>query len=187
MNHTTQTKNMNRREILQRLAVISGGMIIAPSALTALDHWKNPALALLPNAEKAPLLAEMADIIIPTTDTPGAKAAQVDQYILLMLKDCTPAAEVAKFWTGLQTFEDNFQRQYGSTFLAASADKRLEYLQKLDKGRDPFFVGFKGLAVAGYFTSEIGMTQAQAYLPLPGTYEADIPLKPGQKSWADYF
>jgi hypothetical protein len=154
---------MNRREILQRLAVISGGLIIAPSALSALDHWRNPDLAILPNAEKAPLLAEMADIIIPTTDTPGAKAAQVDQYILLMLKDCTPKAEVAKFWTGLQAFEDDFQKQYGSPFLAASADKRLDYLQKLDRNRDQFFVSFKGLAVAGYFTSEIGMTQAPIF------------------------
>jgi Gluconate 2-dehydrogenase subunit 3 len=178
---------MNRREILQRLAVISGGMIIAPSALSALEHWKTPVLALLPNAEKAPLLAEMADIIIPTTDTPGAKTALVDQYILLMLKDCTAPADAAKFWTGLQTFEDNFKSQYGSNFLLASADKRLDYLQKLDKSRDEFFKGFKWLAVSGYFTSEIGMTQAQAYLPLPGKYEADIPLKPGQKSWADYY
>jgi hypothetical protein len=42
----------------------------------------------------------------------------------------------------------------------------------------------KGLTVTGYFTSEIGATQALEYLPIPGKFEACIPLKPGQKAWA---
>ena len=42
----------------------------------------------------------------------------------------------------------------------------------------------KELTVTGYFTSEIGATQALEYLPVPGKFEGDVPLKPGQKAWA---
>jgi hypothetical protein len=39
------------------------------------------------------------------------------------------------------------------------------------------------LTVVGYFTSEIGATKALAYLPIPGRFEGDIALEPGQKTW----
>ena len=40
------------------------------------------------------------------------------------------------------------------------------------------------LTVTGYFTSEIGATQALEYLPIPGKFIGDVPMEPGQKTWA---
>jgi hypothetical protein len=42
----------------------------------------------------------------------------------------------------------------------------------------------KQLTVAGYFTSEIGATKALAYLPIPGRFEGEVAMTPGQKTWA---
>ena len=46
------------------------------------------------------------------------------------------------------------------------------------------FATLRELTLLGYFTSEIGCTQALAYEAVPGGYRGCIDLKPGQKAWA---
>lgn len=48
----------------------------------------------------------------------------------------------------------------------------------------PFFTLVKELTILGYFSSEIGCTQALAYVQVPGRYEGVVKLKNGQKAWA---
>ena len=47
-----------------------------------------------------------------------------------------------------------------------------------------YFDMFKNLTISGYFSSEIGMTQARKYLPIPGKFEGCIPYKNGDRPWA---
>ncbi|GAB3987379.1 gluconate 2-dehydrogenase subunit 3 family protein [Spirosoma daeguense] len=48
----------------------------------------------------------------------------------------------------------------------------------------PFFSMLKDMTLTGYFTSEVGATQALEYVAVPGRYDGCVPLKPGQKAWA---
>lgn len=48
----------------------------------------------------------------------------------------------------------------------------------------PFFTLVKELTILGYFSSEIGCTQALSYVQVPGRYEGVVKLKDGQKAWA---
>ncbi len=75
-------------------------------------------------------------------------------------------------------------------------DQRLALLTKLDNEQKefmktwkapapkPYFRLMKELTLLGYFTSEIGCTQARRYIETPGRYEACIPYKKGDKAWA---
>ena len=49
-----------------------------------------------------------------------------------------------------------------------------------------YFRMMKELALLGYFTSEIGSTQAQRYEESPGKWEPCIPYTPGQPAWAPH-
>ena len=49
-----------------------------------------------------------------------------------------------------------------------------------------YFRMMKELALLGYFTSEIGVTQAQRYAETPGRYDPCVPYTPGEKSWAPH-
>ncbi|MGH7476700.1 MAG: gluconate 2-dehydrogenase subunit 3 family protein [Longimicrobiales bacterium] len=49
-----------------------------------------------------------------------------------------------------------------------------------------YFRMMKELALLGYFTSEIGCTQAQRYIESPGRFEPCVPYSPGEKSWAPH-
>jgi hypothetical protein len=47
-----------------------------------------------------------------------------------------------------------------------------------------YFRMMKELALLGYFTSEIGCTQAQRYVETPGRFEPCVPYHVGDKAWA---
>jgi hypothetical protein len=49
-----------------------------------------------------------------------------------------------------------------------------------------YFRMMKELALLGYFTSEIGATQAQRYVESPGRFDPCAPYAPGEKSWAPH-
>ncbi|RZL48556.1 MAG: gluconate 2-dehydrogenase subunit 3 family protein [Pedobacter sp.] len=47
-----------------------------------------------------------------------------------------------------------------------------------------FFAIARDLTMLGFFTSEIGATQAYEYIAIPGRYDGDVKMKPGQKFYA---
>ncbi len=52
------------------------------------------------------------------------------------------------------------------------------------KTKPQFFAIIRDLSILGFFTSEIGATQAYDYLPIPGRYDGCVDLKEGQRLWA---
>jgi len=124
-------------------------------------------------AALGPLLAEVVETILPATDTPGAKAARVHVFVDLALARCAPEPGRAAALSALSAL--------GAAFLAAAPDARRAQLARID----PVALGLlQELTILGYFTSEIGATQALAYDPVPGGYRGCVTLAPGQKAWA---
>jgi hypothetical protein len=150
----------------------------------AMGQILNTGESVAVTADQAALLAEVADIIIPTTGTPGAKAAGVEKFIVRVVRDCFEKPEQDKFYAGLAKLDADSQAKFGKGFVTIDVAQKNEMLKQSTVDNKAFFLMMKGLTVTGYFTSEIGATQALEYLPIPGKFEACIPLKPGQKAWA---
>ena len=76
--------------------------------------------------------------------------------------------------------------QMNTSKAAAKVENSQADLQMPDakKRFTPFFTMLKDLTLTGYFTSEIGCTQALEYVAVPGRYDGCITIKPGQKAWA---
>ncbi len=72
----------------------------------------------------------------------------------------------------------------GQTATTAGAQADAQAPKAATKRYSPFFTILKDLTLTGYFTSEIGATQALEYVAVPGRYDGCVPLKPGQKAWA---
>lgn len=145
------------------------------------------------------LIAELADVIIPPTDTPGAKEAKVQDYIIDFMESCSSNKEFNSFFNGLNDLQDNALSEFDTTFENCTIEQKTEMLQALDKGKDTssllfkietkikgrsFFNLLKTLTIEGYCTSEIGATKMLAYDPDPGEYIAITKLQPNQKAWA---
>ena len=172
---------MNRRDVLQMVAVMMGGTLASP-VLAGMLEGKTQILgqkaSLFFDPTQENLLAEIADVIIPTTDTPGAKAAGVGPFINLMISDCYTPADQAIFKKGLNKLERDSKAAFGKSFAEATLEQKTALLkiaevdavdnQKAGIKEPQFFRMVKELTLLGYFTSEIGCTQTLAYEWIPG-------------------
>jgi Gluconate 2-dehydrogenase subunit 3 len=187
--HRLPSKNsqmLTRRTVLQRISLLLGGALSAELTAGLLGQVTNAGPSVAVDADRRRLLAEVAETIIPTTDTPGAKAAGAEQFVIRVMRDCYRQEEQEKFYAGLAELDADCQTAHGKGFAESDASARQDALAAAAKKNAPFFKVLRELTVAGYFTSEIGATQALEYLPIPGRFEGDLPMKPGQKAWAMY-
>jgi hypothetical protein len=190
---------MNRRDALSRVALLLGGTVIGGefflSGCTNADKKLGASVDL--TADDIAYLDEIAETIIPATDTPGAKEAKVGQFMAVMVKDCYKDTDQKVFLEGMTKLNEEAKKKYnGNGFVKLTADQRKELLNALDKEQkdyakkkkkdDPshYFTMMKQLTLLGYFTSEPGATKALRYVPVPGRFDACIPYKKGDKAWA---
>jgi gluconate 2-dehydrogenase gamma chain len=180
---------IQRREILRRAAWLLGGAISAPAALAVLQGCSpkqdpgatTAATGFLAAAELA-LVAEIAEIMIPRTDTSGARDAGVPAFIDLALASLYPAEDQARFRSGLAEFE-SAARASGKPFLEQDAPARAAFLQRSlatalagERKPRPFILMTRELALLGYFTSQVGITENMEYVSVPTAYHGCVPL-----------
>ncbi|MBD2753374.1 gluconate 2-dehydrogenase subunit 3 family protein [Spirosoma validum] len=172
-----------RREALQWLAMLVGGTLSLPVQAALRGETSNQTSFHL-SAEQQALIADLADVIIPTTDTPGAKAAGADQFIEYVIRNCSDVKQQDLFRQGLQQTNVLSQNAFGKPFPELSSQQRNEIVGQLTQREKPFFMSLRELTIVGYFTSETGVTKALDYLPIPGRFQGDVPFKAGKKVWA---
>lgn len=173
-----------RRDALQRLTLLLGGALSAQLTAGVLGQVLNTGSSIEVSPAQVKLLAEAADTIIPDTDTPGAKAAGAEQFIMRVLRDCYLREEQAAFYAGLAKLDDASRTAHGKSFTELDKAQRQELMKRTAKSAKAFFRQLRELTIAGYFTSEIGATKALVYLPIPGRFEGDVAIQSGQKAWA---
>ena len=189
---------MNRRKAIGSIFLLAGAGAAAITGIKLRTLYRTPDLKKLPS--HLPLITELAETIIPATDTPGAKAANVGPFIITMIEDCTPKKEQNVFLNGLEDVEDYAHSKYGHSFVNCSQAHRdaiAEHFEKRDRpykgiaGKvshkflgDSFFTIMKKYTVMGYCNSMPGATKGMAYDYVPGRYEGCVDLQPGQKCWA---
>lgn len=138
---------MNRRELLQMVATMTGMAVIGGEAFAmhAEASVKNASTVshagLRFSARDINLLDEIAETIIPKTDTPGAKAAKVGRFMEVMVRDCYTSAQQAAFVDGLKNFPSLCLAQYQKSFFSINAKQRHEFLVSLEKEAKSFNVG----------------------------------------------
>lgn len=175
---------LSRREAIQRLTLLMGGAL-SPELTSALQgQVSNTGGSIAVTPEQEALLAEVADIIIPTTDTPGAKAAGVEQFIIRVMRDCFVEKQQTTFYAGLAKLDADCRTSNGKGFMELDEESKNAAVKQCSINNKTFFKLLRELTVAGYFTSEIGATKALEYLPIPGTFSGDVIMTPGQKAWS---
>jgi hypothetical protein len=190
---------MSRRSALLRVGAVMGGTMVGSSALlsgcTTLDALPVDRIFSLADIE---LLDQIADTILPPTGTPGARAAEVGAFMSIMVADTYTADERATFLSGLATLDAESVADHGVSFMAATAAERTALLQRLDReqyeymqNRRPeqpvhYFRMLKELTLSGYFTSEIGYTEAMRYVEAPGRFDPCVPYTVGDRAWAPH-
>jgi hypothetical protein len=187
----TEREIDGRRSALIKLAGLCG-LALSGDALAALAAAdKAPAVPGLLSAEALALTAVLAEHVIPATDTPGALAVGAHRTIDHMLQACATASEQQSFIAGLERVDALALAGDGKRFRALPAKRRVALLQALDNGTAPFngedqlfFRKLKSYTLFAYYTSEAGSTLELAYLPVPGGYKGNFPIRKNTRTWA---
>lgn len=185
---------MNRREALKNVAFLMGSAISATTMGVLFENF------ILPEKDKnfvsfsvtdEQILSEFAEIIIPTTaSSGGAKAAGVGAFIPMIIRDCYPSNLQELFASGLKEMQLKCSKEFNKDFITMSKEERHLLMsllrdEAIATNKAPsFFLIARDLTILGYYTSEIGCTQAREYLPIPGSYDGNVPYNEGQKAWA---
>lgn len=189
---------MNRRDALERVALMMGTTVVGGSLfLEGCKTTDKKVLAVFSlSTDQISFLDEVAETIMPTTDTPGAKAAKVGAFMNTMVTDCYDEKDQKIFVDGMTKIDEASKKMNGKSFMESSAAERTSLLNDINKqlkaytetkkegDANHYFGLMKQLTLLGYFTSEIGATQALRYVAVPGKYQGCVPYTKGDKAWA---
>jgi hypothetical protein len=122
------------------------------------------------------VISRLADLIIPPTETPGAVAAGVPEYMDLVVNQELKLQLI--FREGLAGLDTTSQSRFATaSFLQLAEAQQIEILTSLSQaaeqkrlsreivvgGDAAFFNALKSLTADGYYTSRIGLLQELGY------------------------
>ncbi len=195
-------KGWDRRDFLGGAALLAMALGIPAAAvkLSRLDPHEAP------TARQLQVLREVSQLVIPSTDTPGAGDVGVAEFVALALAhglEGSRARVDASQNPGLAAFrrsdhsldhagwlQHELNRRGGADFLTLDQPARAATLAALDAEafaegvREHPWRRIKGLILTGYYTSEVGGSQELRFELVPGRWDPDLPLAPGSRAWS---
>lgn len=192
-----------RRDFAGGIALFALALGIPAAAVNLTDLAAEDA----PTDRQSRLMADVSDLVIPRTDTPGAMDLGVGAFVILALAHGLGATRVPMA-SGMVTaalapfrrrdgslrhlawLEHALDRAAGGDFLRHGRERRTALLAALDA--EAFAQGaafspwtaIKGLILTGYYTSEAGGSRELRYELVPGKWEGDIPMVPGVRAFS---
>ncbi|MDE1178048.1 MAG: gluconate 2-dehydrogenase subunit 3 family protein [Edaphobacter sp.] len=196
---------MNRRDVL-RLLGSTAAISALPLEAISLIQTAHAQVAQAPglktlNPHQNETVIVISEMIIPETNTPGAKGAKVNEFIDLLLTAWYDPSDTRVFLDGLTAVDTQSRKQFGKDFTACTADQRTQMMHAMDEGAmqfatalkaspartkvsleqttpppTNFFYTMKKLTLAGYYTSEIGFEKELGKFIIPPGHEGCAPL-----------
>ncbi len=128
---------ISRREALRRIGLLVGGTLAAPTVAGVLSgcraeqgaDWSPAAFS----ANQDELVTTISEQIIPATDTPGAREAQVNRFIDKMLAEWHTPEDRQRFLDGIDAMNEQCRERFGSDYLACAPEEQTEVLTRLDR------------------------------------------------------
>lgn len=187
---------LSRREAIRRTALLMGGVVSSSTILAVLNGCTpKPGIDWQPvlfNEDQAVLVSQVAEIIIPKTETPGAVDVGVPQFIEQIIKETYSTEAKERFFLGLADFETEAQTKFDKNFNRLSKEDRQTFTISVHnlaveakEDKRPFILIMKELTMLGFFISEPGAKQVLQYKEVPGEYKGCISIEEaGGRQWA---
>src|SRR6266550_1011344 len=201
---------MQRREVVRLLLGTAALPLLPKEVFALLSQARSEAPAIAAprtlNPHQDATVTTITELIIPQTETPGAKAARVNEFIDLILTDWFEAEDRTKFLAGLADIDKASQEACGKDFvdctpiqqkqLLTAFDEELTEMRQADiysshrRRRNlmsdrSFFYALKQLTLVGYFTSEVGAKQALHYEVIPSKHIQCAPIEEPEAAKTD--
>lgn len=174
---------VSRRTLIKQLMLGAGAAALLPSCVFDKKETANDGSFLI-SEDQNKLIAEIAETIIPKTNTPGAKDLKVEEFINVMVTDCFDKETQDKFARGLIAIDALSNERFNDSFIKIIPAQRNElFTDMVDKKESvpsevvEFFPLIKGLTIRGYMASEYIMTEVKPWLLVPGPSKGCVEVK----------
>lgn len=181
-------KPLSRRDVLQGLLLSLGGLAACgegmPSGkIKATQAASGDALRFYTESEMS-LLTQIADALIPATETPGAVAVQVPGYLDAMMADWASTKTQATHREWIAAIGRELNSIAGSDFVRLDQDSQVSAVAALDEAafgeRAQELANYrelKQMITDIYYVSEPGAVQELGWVPVPGRWDGCAPLE----------
>lgn len=194
---------MDRRKAIKKTALIAGATLSSSTLISLLQSCQEQdRLQWSPvffTEEQAANVSEITEMILPRTQTPGAKDLHVDVFVDLLCKETLSPSDQKHVLEGYEKFATLCQIDYKKAFTEMDHEERSAIMTKLGEQTNTFnpsvwgstlgvqepldfYRRVKQFTLIGYFTSEEIGRNVLRYDPIPGKYQGCIPYK-GENSW----
>ena len=193
---------INRRALLKAIGV-TAGVAISPSCQRALESAADlsaPPVNGSLSEDQLEVVSMLVELIIPETDTPGAIAAGVPEFVHQIVIDWYTPAEQQIFLDGLGELDTVAEAHWAAPFGRLDAHQQARVLAELEppsegggqgltaipagaSGDVPFYLKLKELTVLGYYTSQTAAGTELDYQPVPGHYDGDARFEEVGRQW----
>ena len=129
---------MNRRELLRMVSLATGAVVIGGEFFLAGCKNNDAIGSATFSKDDIAFLDEVADTIIPTTTSPGAKTAKVGTFMTVMVNDCYTETDQKLFHAGILKLNEASTKKFSKSFMDLTAPQRLELLTEIDKNAKVF-------------------------------------------------
>lgn len=188
----------NRRIFIKKMIALFGATTAAtvlagcsiPEAEKFAVQRPNPISGNLFSEHELTVLYSLCETILPKTDTPSAVEVGCHEFVPHQLQHCHSKQQQDDCIQILNTVDIHANNKFGKTFVLLQPKQQQQLLvdiesdkvsTDIEKGQFSFL---KALIVFGYFTSEVGVTKALNYQPVPGGFIGSIPANSDTKSWS---
>lgn len=201
---------MQRRDLLKMIMATTGVAMVGGNALAYELKSKVPLTDTVFKSDDLLLFNEIAEVILPRTNTPGAKDVNAGLMALIIANDCYTSRERDTLVKGLHSLNKNVEKSYGSPYLLLSSIEKKKFINQLDaaakdynhqqniyylsntpydressdeKPLPHYFTLIKQLTLFSFFTSKEAATQVLRYEAVPGKYNGELDYKKGDRAW----
>lgn len=201
---------LNRRELIQNSTLALGAFFSSQTLLALADTATTKTTKTFLDKNDRLVLAQISEIIMPRTDTPGAIDVGVPDKMDEIFARVLNSQEQQKVKDGFVALDQVCKVIHKKSFLAldssnqiafvktlnlnfvkaGSSDARLieDYQSKIDKTQIQkaidLFAIVKELTLVIFFRSEPGATKVLQYVAIPGRFNGCVPLKEIGRAWA---
>ncbi len=183
---------MNRREILKLTAIISGSAVsgsLASAFLSGCETSPNDAEDIswsFFDSESEVFARQLADTILPETDSPSASAVGAHIMMDNMVGNVFSPEDRKEYEAGFTRLRE-YLTNLG--FMEKDASTRenilLETSNHADEQIRDAYASFRQQILLYYLSTEVVAKEFLNYLPIPGGYEGCISVSEvGNKAWA---
>lgn len=190
---------MQRRDVLKLLTSTVALSAVPMDLIMALQQARaesGPSTLRTLGPHQNATVTTVAELIIPETDTPGAKGAKVNEFMDLLLTEWFDQPEKDRFLEGLAQLDASSRKRFGADFIACNHSQQADLMKQFDDEamesartqkiaartdttQPPppnFFYTFKRLTLVGYYTSEIGFKNELGKTIIPPKHRGCAPL-----------